>query len=94
MDREIAVAAHPDRPLGIFVRQPAEPPCGADRAVGRCSFDSLALGERLLAGLPDRLEGIDQPQDRAITPDERPICLACDLVEGGERRLGLGQPPL
>jgi hypothetical protein len=51
------------------------------------------LGEQLLARLPHRLERVNQPQDRAVALKERPICLTNDLVQGGERRLGLGHPP-
>ncbi|HEY3911857.1 MAG TPA: hypothetical protein VGM07_18510 [Stellaceae bacterium] len=83
-----------DRRLGILIGQPAEPPCGADRAVWGGNLDALALGEELPASLPYRFEAVDQPQDRAVTLDERLICLTADFVHGGQRRRGLGQPPL
>jgi hypothetical protein len=94
VDREIAVAADPDGGLRVLVRQPAEPPRRANRRVRGRNLDALALGEELLAGFPYGLERVDQPQDCAIALDQRPVCRTGDLVQGGERRIGLGQPPL
>ncbi len=39
-------------------------------AFGDGNLDALALGEQLLARFPDRLEGVDQPQDRAVALDQ------------------------
>ena len=63
-------------------------------AVGRRGFDCFALASKLLAGLPHRLERIDQPQDRAVAFDERPPGARNDLVQGGKRRLSLVEPAL
>jgi hypothetical protein len=93
-DREVADVADRYRSLRVVIRQPAEPPRGANGGVRRSNFDALALGEQLLAGFPHRFEGVNQPQDRAVALDQRPAGVCNHLVQGGERRRSLVEAPL
>ena len=94
MDGEVAIAPEADRSLRVLVRQPAKPPRRADRCVRGRDLDALALSKKLLAGFPDRFEGVDQAQNRAVTLDQRSVSLFGDLFQGDERRRSLVESTL
>ena len=94
MNGEVAIAPEADRSLRVLVRQPTKPPCRADGCVRRRDLDALALSEKLLASFPDRLEGVDQAQNRAVTLDQRSVSLFGDLFQGDERRRSLVESTL
>ena len=86
MDGKVAIAAETDRSLRVLIRQPTKPPRRADRCVRGRDLDALALSKKLLASFPDRLEGVDQAQNRAVTLDQRSVSLFGDRFQGDERR--------
>src|ERR1700751_571346 len=89
---EIAIPANLHGGLGIFVREPAEPACSADRGVRGGDLGGFAFCEELLTGFPHRLEGIDRPQDGAAAFTQRTRLPSDSFVPGGGRRLGVGKP--
>jgi hypothetical protein len=60
VDRKVAVAADAHGGLRLVVRWPAKPPCSTDRRIWGSDIDVLAFRKQLAAGLPYRIESIDQ----------------------------------